>query len=143
MPSTPFGTQAIGQTEKALDAILRRQLSGTPLSEPGWVILTLALRDDGRLDAAAFTTHMADMLHVAPPRAEAEIAGLRAAGLLDAEPAVTVTEAGRALHARIRTATEAITARLWGDLPAEDLATAGRVLAIVHERASRELARQP
>jgi hypothetical protein len=31
--------------------------------------------------------------------------------------------------------------RLWGDLPPEDLATAGRVLGIVLERANVELAR--
>jgi len=29
--------------------------------------------------------------------------------------------------------------RLWGDLPAEDLATAGRVLSIVTARANAEL----
>ena len=34
-----------------------------------------------------------------------------------------------------------ITQRLWGDLPAEDLATAGRVLAIITDRANAELAR--
>jgi hypothetical protein len=29
-----FGTQVIGQTEKALNAILERQLAGTGLTEP-------------------------------------------------------------------------------------------------------------
>jgi hypothetical protein len=33
-----------------------------------------------------------------------------------------------------------ITRRLWGDLPAGDLATAGRVLAIITERANAQLA---
>jgi hypothetical protein len=32
------------------------------------------------------------------------------------------------------------TRRLWGDLPAEDLSAAGRVLRVVLERANRELA---
>jgi hypothetical protein len=35
----------------------------------------------------------------------------------------------------------AVVARMRGDLPAEDLATAGRVLAIITERANAELAR--
>ena len=55
--------------------------------------------------------------------------------------AVTVTGAAQQLHSRIRAAIAEITQRLWGDLPAEDLATAGRVLAIITERANAELAR--
>ena len=55
-------------------------------------------------------------------------------------PAVTVTGAALQLHHRISTAIAQITQRLWGDLPAEDLATAGRVLAIITERASAQLA---
>lgn len=39
---TTFGPQLIGQTEKALDAILRRLLAGTGLTEPEWVTLRIA-----------------------------------------------------------------------------------------------------
>jgi len=53
---------------------------------------------------------------------------------------VTVTGAALQLHHRISTAIAQITQLLWGDLPAEDLATAGRVLAIITERASAQLA---
>jgi hypothetical protein len=52
-----------------------------------------------------------------------------------------VTGAAQQLHSRIRAAITEITQQLWGDLPAEDLATAGRVLAIITERADAELAR--
>jgi hypothetical protein len=44
------------------------------------------------------------------------------------------------LHAQIRGAATEITARLWGDLPADDLDAAGRVLATVLDRANAELA---
>jgi hypothetical protein len=44
------------------------------------------------------------------------------------------------LHTGIRTKVGQITQRLWGDLPADELATAARVLATVLERASAELA---
>ncbi len=38
MSTTPaFGTQIIGQTEKALNALLDQQLPGTGLTEPQWV----------------------------------------------------------------------------------------------------------
>jgi hypothetical protein len=40
--SIPFGSQLIGQTEKALVALLRRSLEGTGLSEPQWVTLRVA-----------------------------------------------------------------------------------------------------
>ena len=54
---------------------------------------------------------------------------------------MTATSAARQLHRRISAAITGITPRLWGDLPAGDLATAGRVLAIITERANAELAR--
>ena len=54
---------------------------------------------------------------------------------------ISTRGAAQQLHSRIRTAITEITQRLWGDLPAEDLATAGRVLAIITERANAELAR--
>jgi hypothetical protein len=36
-----FGTPIIGQTEKALNAILARQLAGTGITEPQWVTLVI------------------------------------------------------------------------------------------------------
>ncbi|MYW32671.1 MarR family transcriptional regulator [Streptomyces sp. SID2119] len=50
------------------------------------------------------------------------------------------TEAGRELHAAVAAETAPISARVWGGIPAEDLAAAGRVLALVTERADAELA---
>jgi hypothetical protein len=48
---------------------------------------------------------------------------------------LALTGTGQATYRRIRGALDAITARLF-DFPAEDLATAGRVLAIVTSRAN-------
>jgi hypothetical protein len=53
---------------------------------------------------------------------------------------VKLTDSGQLLHSQIRAAVIPITERMWGDLPAEDLATAGRVLSTVLERANAELA---
>ncbi|WP_116209531.1 MarR family transcriptional regulator [Streptomyces olivoreticuli] len=50
------------------------------------------------------------------------------------------TDAGRELLAAVGAETAPITARVWGGIPAEDLAAAGRVLALVTERANAELA---
>ena len=141
----PFGTQIIGQTEKALNAILDRQLAGTGLTEPQWVSLTIAVMSGGSIEHAAYINRLAGVLKVDEAEAQARIDELAGAKLIempqtDRSP-VTVTEAGAQLHARIRAAIAQITERLWGDLPADELATAGRVLSVVLERADADLAR--
>jgi DNA-binding MarR family transcriptional regulator len=145
MSTTPtFGTPVIGQTEKALNAILHRQLAGTGLTEPHWVTLTLTIASGGTLERDQLIGRVAGALKVSDSEAQARITELAAAQLLEAPDGdgspVTVTDAGQQLHSQIRTAVTQITERLWGDLPAEDLATAGRVLSTVLARANEELA---
>jgi hypothetical protein len=146
MSTTPtFGTQVLGQTEKALNAILDRHLAGSGVSEPQWIVLTLTVTGGGSVERAQLLARVTGALKLGDDEAESLIAGLAENGLLDAPaeaPTVTATEAGRQLHARIRTAVSEITARMWGDLPAEDLETTGRVLSTILERANAELARQ-
>lgn len=145
-PTPAFGTQIIGQTEKALNAILERQLADTDVTEPQWVTLTIAVMSGGTIDRAQFVSRVVGALKITDAEAQARMDELAAAALLEAVERdgerVIVTAAGSDLHARIRTAVSEITQRLWGDLPAEDLATAGRVLATVLERANAELAHQ-
>jgi hypothetical protein len=145
MSTTPtFGPQIIGQTEKALNAILGRQLAGTGLTEPGWVTLTLTVASGGAVDRDQLIGRVAGALRVSEAEAQAHIAELTAAQLLQAPDGerspVTVTEAGQELHGRIRTAVTEITGRMWGDLPAQELATAGRVLSTILARTDAELA---
>jgi len=73
------------------------------------------------------------------PCSQNQLGRLTAAGYLT--DGNSVTQRARDLFARVRAATHEITERLWGDLPAEDLATTGRVLGIITERANAELAR--
>jgi hypothetical protein len=139
-----FSTRVIGQAEKTLGAILGRQLAGTGLTEPQWVILTLAVTSGATAGRDQFTRMVADALKISETQAQARVGDMVTAQQLQITgegSAVTVTGAARQLHSRIRTAITQITQRLWGDLPAEDLATAGRVLAIITERANAELAR--
>ena len=140
----PFSTQVIGQAEKTLNAILQRQLAGTGLTEPQWITLTLTAASGGSIDRGQLAGRVGGALKVSEPDAQARIRELAAAQLLEApadeESPVRLTDAGRQLFGRIRAAVTEITERLWGDLPAEDLATAGRVLSIVAERANAELA---
>jgi DNA-binding MarR family transcriptional regulator len=139
----PFGTQLIGQTEKALNAILDRELTGTGLTEPQWVTLTIAVMSGGTVDSAALANRVAGALKVSDAQARVRIDELAASGLLEAntDQAVSVTETGSRLQARIRATVTEITQRLWGDLPPDDLRAAGRVLTTVLDRANAELFR--
>lgn len=146
MSSAPtFGTQLIGQTEKALNAILGRQLAGTDLTEPQWVTLTIAVMSNGTIGHAQLRNHAAGAIKVSEVQAQELIDELVAQQMLqmpqDDDSPITVTDAGSKLHRQIRTAVTEITQRLWGDLPADDLATAGRVLGTVLQRANSELTR--
>ncbi len=139
-----LSTRVIGQAEKTLNAILGRQLAGTGLTEPQWVILTLAVTGGGGAERDRFTSMVADALKISEAEAEVRVGDMVTAQQLTITgqgSAVTVTGTAGQLHSRIRTAVTEITQRLWGDLPAGDLATAGRVLAIITERANAELAR--
>jgi DNA-binding MarR family transcriptional regulator len=142
--SPTFGAPIIGQTEKALNAILRRQLTGTGLTEPQWVTLTLTAASGGTLDRDELVSRVAGTMKVSDPEAQARVNDLTTARLLQASDGngapVTLTDAGQQLYGQVRTAVTQITQRIWGDLPAEDLAAAGRVLSTVLERVNTELA---
>jgi len=143
--TTPaFDAALLGQTEKTLNVILDRQLVGTGLNEHQWITLTLAVTAGGTLDRDQLAGRVAGGVKVTEAQAQARIAELIAANLVEApdadESALKVTETGEELHRCIRTAVGDITRRLWGDLPADDLNTAGRVLSTVLERANAELA---
>lgn len=141
--STEFGTHVIGRTEKALNAILDRQLAGTNLTEPHWVTLTLTVISGGTLTGEALAERAAGVLKADRPTVRARLDDLAAAGLVHtaADGVVTATDQGRTLWGAVRAEIEKLTHELWGDQPEEDLATAGRVLNTILDRANAYLAR--
>jgi DNA-binding MarR family transcriptional regulator len=136
---TTFTPQVLGETEKALNAILDRQLNVTGLTEHQWIALRLTVTAGGATTREQLVGRLAGALKVGAPQAEARVDELVAAGLLqpsDEHGRAAVTQAGTQLHARIRGAVSEITERLWGDLPAGDLETTGRTLTTILERAN-------
>ena len=107
--------------------------------------LTLAVRGSGTTYLPAFAGRLADALKISDADAPSAHRRTAAAELLVvpdvAGSPVRVTDAGSQLHGRIHSAVVEITERMWGDLPPDDLAAAGRVLTTVLERANAELAR--
>lgn len=121
--STPFGPQLIGETEKTLNALLRRFLAGTGLTEPQWVTLRLADLLDGRVDADGLTAAVADRAHQVDA---AELVGvLTGRGLLEGG---RLTAAGRELVAAVQATIASETAPIWDDLSVDDVAATTRVL---------------
>ncbi|MCU1430298.1 MAG: hypothetical protein JWL83_4298 [Actinomycetia bacterium] len=141
-PTPTFSAPLLGQTEKTLNVILDRLLAGTGLTEPLWV--TLAVASGEAADRNELVARVVGALKVSEAEAQARISALAAAQVLQVPETdrslVTLTDVGTQLQRNIRAAVTQITQRLWGDLPADDLATAGRVLSIILERANAELA---
>ncbi|MBS1891613.1 MAG: MarR family transcriptional regulator [Actinobacteria bacterium] len=137
---TAFGPALIGQTEKALDAILVRELDGTGLSPSGWVILKLAAGAGGRLGRQDLIDLGQAQAKFDPEKSTAAIESALSLGLLEADRGeLVLTPAARELQDRVVGTTDEIRARLWGDLPEADLAAAGRVLSTALTRANAEL----
>jgi hypothetical protein len=122
-----FTPQLIGQTEKTLNAILDRHLSGAGLSEPQWITLTLAVMAGEPIGRHELAQRVAGAAKFSEADVRTLIAELAEARLLDvADDDVTVTDSGKLLQARLRATNNALTERLWGDLPDADLETAGQ-----------------
>lgn len=128
--STPFGPQLIGETEKTLNALLRRFLQGTGLTEPEWVTLRLTDLLDGSVDATGLAAAVADRAHF--PDAADLVTELTDRGLIDNG---RLTPAGRNLIATVQTAIARETTPIWNHLPDDDVAAATRVLNEVVARA--------
>jgi len=135
----PLSTQVIGQAESALGALLDPLLSRTGTTFHQWLVLTVTAASGGDIDHDQLVARVSGARKIDGAEVEAAIAGLDAAGLAEGTSRVILTTAGLARFAEIRGALEEITARLF-DFPAEDLAAAGRVLAVLTERANAELA---
>ncbi len=141
MPSQPALTgQDIGATELALRALLDRLLARHATTFPQWVVLT-STGSPGRAPRAAVAQRLTGTLRLDQPQAAATLSGLLDAGLLAADGEdLVLTPAGVERFEAIRDGVSAITDRIYGGLPVDDLLTTRRVLTAVRERADAELA---
>lgn len=133
---TTFTPQVLGETEKALNALLNSQLATAGLTEHQWIALRLAVLGGGAVPRDQFAARLAGALKVSGDEAGTRIDELVAAGILagDRGDPVAVADAGRDLHTRIRGYVAEVTERLWGDLPADDLAITARTLTTILTR---------
>ena len=133
--TTPFGPQLVGETEKTLNALLRRFLEDTGLTEPQWVTLRLADQLDGKVDTKGLVAALVDRAHFAD--ASGLVDELTVRGLLEDG---ALSGSGRALKEGLQATIAAQTAPIWDDLPENDVAATVRTLNEVIARARRVLA---
>jgi hypothetical protein len=148
MSTTPtLNGQVLGQAERATRAVLDRMLERHGLGFHEWVAVNrTATTEGGTIHKGALVGQLGQGLKIDEAAARAAVDSAVAAGVLAEDgdngdgDTIGLTDAGRTEYERITGAIAHVTARLYGDLPAEDLATAGRVLTIVTERANALLA---
>jgi DNA-binding MarR family transcriptional regulator len=144
VPDYPLlSTRLIGQTESALGALLAPLLAEADMTFLQWVVLSLAAAGDTSspgIDRDQLIDRIANVRKVDAADVSAAITELEnAAALVTTAGQVTLTDLGRASHGRVLARVEEITDYVF-DLPAEDLAASGRVLATISARANSVLA---
>ncbi|MZD08256.1 MarR family transcriptional regulator [Streptomyces sp. SID5785] len=134
-------SRALGLAHYAARGVLERVLSGHDVTFLEQVTLRAAATDDAPPTPDDLVRRVEDSLKAEPAAVRAVIGTLLAKKLLSSDGSLLrPTGAGRDLLAVVATEVAPVSARIWGGIPAADLAAAGRVLAQVKERAEAELA---
>lgn len=137
----PLTGRHIGETENALRAILDRLLAEADMSFHQWVLLNAVGTTEPALTPDHAVDRVAHGLKADPAVVRATLDGLLALGLLVVvDDHLRLTASGTARFERIRAGVQAVTGRLYRDIPLADLVTARQVLETVTARANAELA---
>ena len=137
--------QVLGQAEKAHRALFERIVTGTSITYRRWVALNLVVAADaGGIGRDPFVERLAGALKIDLATAREVVAELAAAGLVESTSPdgsqLQLTDEGREVYGQIRVRVDETIGKLYADIPADDLATAGRVLTLVTARADAVLA---
>ncbi|MFF5256243.1 MarR family transcriptional regulator [Streptomyces leeuwenhoekii] len=132
--------RALGLAHYAARGVLEHVLARHGITFQQQIALRAALTAGAPLTTDDLVAYVRGSLKTDPADIRATVGELLAKQLL-VEDGVHLhpTDAGRELIAAASAETAPISARIWGGIPAEDLAAAGRVLALVTERANAEL----
>ncbi|MBA4866505.1 MarR family transcriptional regulator [Streptomyces sp. PSKA54] len=134
-------SRALGLAHYAARGVLEHVLARHGITFQQQIALRAAVTADTPQTPDHLVTHVLGSLKADPVDIRATLDELLAKQLLVADGAhLRPTDAGRELIAAVGAEIAPITARIWGGIPAEDLAAAGRVLALVTERANAEFA---
>jgi hypothetical protein len=144
VPDYPqLSTRLVGETESALGALLAPLLAEAEMTFLQWVVLSLTAPGGPSgpgMDRDQLIDRIANIRKVDAPDVSAAITELEnAEALVTAGGQVTLTDLGGASFNQVRARVDEVTDYVF-DLPAEDLAAAGRILSTVSARANSVLA---
>ncbi|GAA5023455.1 MarR family transcriptional regulator [Kitasatospora paranensis] len=133
--------RTLGLAHYAARGVLEHVLARHGLTFQQQIALRAVVTADAPQTPEDLVAQIRGSLKADPAEIRAALDELLAEHLIVADGAhLRPTEAGRGLLAAVAAETAPVSARIWGGIPAEDLAAAGRVLALVTERANAELA---
>ncbi|MGW5419573.1 MarR family transcriptional regulator [Streptomyces sp. NPDC003943] len=133
--------RALGLAHYAARGVLEHVLGRHGTTFQQQIALRAAVTADAPQTADELIAQVRGSLKTDPADIRTTLDELEARKLLVTDGAhLLPTDAGRELIATLAAETAPISARVWGGIPTEDLAAAGRVLALVTERADAELA---
>ncbi|MFF9344174.1 MULTISPECIES: MarR family transcriptional regulator [unclassified Streptomyces] len=139
--AAPADSRALGLAHYAARGLLEHVLARHGVTFVQQLALRTAVTAGEPLTADELVARVRASLKASPAEVRAALDALRAKELLLADgPRLLPADAGRALLATVTAEITPLSARVWDGIPADDLAAAGRVLALVRERADRELA---
>jgi DNA-binding MarR family transcriptional regulator len=141
-PTAPAaGARTLALAHYAARGVLEYVLARHDLTFPQQVTLRAAVTAEAAQTPEDLVAEVHGSLKADPADVRVTVDELLAKGLLVTQgPHIRPTEAGRALMEAVSAETGPVTARVWGGIPAADLAVVGRVLALVTDRANAELA---
>jgi DNA-binding MarR family transcriptional regulator len=142
-------SRLVGRAHHAARALLDRELSRTGITFHQSMALNAAAAEGGTVETDRIVELLTSTLKIDRTMARDTVAELLAAELLEPlerlesleplpehSPRVTLTETGRAEQTRLAAFAAEFGPRVYGGIPAEDLAVAGRVLTEVIARAN-------
>jgi hypothetical protein len=138
-PAPTLNGLIIGQAERATRAVLDRLLAEHDTPFETWVTINLLAQAGGQQPSDDLIARMIDGLRIAEIDVWAAIDDARRRQLATGTDQLHLTDLGRQRFDVISEGTRAITARLYADLPAEQLEVAATVLLTITARARAEL----
>lgn len=134
---TPPLNQSVGSSERAMRALLERQLREADLSFPEWTALVFTNASPLMTDQVSQRQIDGHVVSNAEDSLTA-IKKLVAAGMLSADESglLSHTDTGSALFKRLSSKIKDITDALYGDLPVADLEATHRTLLEIAKRAN-------
>ncbi|MEU3193294.1 MarR family transcriptional regulator [Streptomyces sp. NPDC006992] len=137
--TTPADARMLGLAHYAARGVLEHVLARHGVTFLQQVTLRALVTAEAPQTREEVVTRVRGSLKADPVEIHATLDELRAGQLVLADdPHLRPTDRGRELLAAVGAETAPISARIWGGIPEEDLAAAGRVLTLVTERANAQ-----